>query len=54
MFMRDKHDETKPLITVEVRDRRVHQAKGAYNKHPDKTQKEFLDKYEKFLSAIEG
>ncbi len=54
MFMRDKHDETKPLITVEVRDRRVHQAKGAYNKHPDKTQREFLDKYEKFLSAIEG
>lgn len=45
LFMRSKEDKNTPLITVEVRDGRITQARGKYNRALSYEEKVFLEEY---------
>jgi len=52
MFMRHVDEPNKPLVTLEVRDGVLNQAKASHNKSPDPEQKKFLDGYKKHLAEL--
>jgi len=52
MFMRSVEKPEESVITIEVRDGAVAQAKAAHNKAPNQDQQKFLDGYKKHLKTV--
>ena len=47
LFMRSKENLTTPLVTIEVRDGKIAQARGKYNRNLTYDEKNFLEEYAK-------
>lgn len=50
VFLRNKANPDKSLITVEIRDGKIVQAKAAYNQEPNEEQLKVLDEYQIYLN----
>lgn len=49
MFLRDKENLDENLVTVEIRGRKVVQARGKYNRDCVKSENDFINKFEKYI-----
>jgi len=52
MFMRNTSDPKTPLVTIEIQDNRIVQAKGHSNRGPAPEEQVFLNKYTKYLNTL--
>ena len=52
VFLREKANPDKPLVTIEIRDGALNQVRGYYNREPNENEVEFLKKYAKNKKLI--
>lgn len=52
LFMRHKDEPEKSLVTIEVSGNKVIQAKEKYNQECNQSEKDFIDKYNKYLEKL--
>lgn len=49
LFLREKENPDKSLITLELRENKVVQARGKFNRETTKEERKVIEKYEKVL-----
>lgn len=54
ILMRKKNDVENSLVTVEVRNGKVVQARQRFNESVNESEQKALDKYDEFLASISG
>ena len=52
VFLRDRYNPDKSIVTVEVRDNKVVQARRAYNADPSEEELFVLKRYEEYLNNM--
>ena len=50
MFLRKKDNPKKSLVTLEVRDNKIVQARGPYNRMPTEEEKEVIHRWEQSVA----